>query len=78
MYPNEEPGFLADYGYDTFMTYLNAYDPDESKWTENLKETKYKGASGDVQFDQNGIRIPPLVIKEVSNGGLTTVYRLPF
>jgi ABC-type branched-subunit amino acid transport system substrate-binding protein len=78
MYPNEEPGFLADYGYDTFMTYLNSYNVEESKWTENLKKTDARGASGDVKFDKNGIRIPPLVIKKVDSGNLETVYRLPF
>jgi ABC-type branched-subunit amino acid transport system substrate-binding protein len=78
MYQNEEPGFLADYGYDTFMTYLNSYETEESKWTENLKEINSKGASGEVEFDKNGIRIPPLVIKEVRNGNLETIDGLPF
>ncbi len=77
MYPNEEPGFLADYGYDTFMTYLNAYDSDSSKWVANLKKTNTMGASGKVQFDENGIRIPPLVIKKVVEGKLQTIDRLP-
>jgi len=78
MYPNEEPGFLADYGYDTFMTYLNAYNSDESKWISNLKSTNIEGASGKVQFDKNGIRIPPLVIKTVTGGKLQTTSRLPY
>lgn len=78
MYPNEEPGFLADYGYDTFMTYLNAYNGDESKWISNLKDTDTEGASGKVQFDKNGIRIPPLVIKKVVDGKMQTIDRLPF
>lgn len=77
MYPNEEPGFLADYGYDTFMTYLNAYNSNEAKWISNLKGTNYEGASGKVLFDKNGIRIPPLVIKEVKSGQMQTVSRLP-
>lgn len=77
MYPNEEPGFLADYGYDTFVTYLNAYDSTEAKWISNLKSTNYEGASGKVQFDKNGIRIPPLVIKTVTDGKLVTTSRLP-
>jgi branched-chain amino acid transport system substrate-binding protein len=77
MYPGEEPGFLADYGYDTFMTYLNAYDSDEAKWISNLKKTNTDGASGKVIFDKNGIRIPPLVIKTVTDGQLQTISRLP-
>lgn len=77
MYPNEEPGFLADYGYDTFMTYMNAYDADKSVWTSNLKKVHTPGASGDIFFDKNGIRFPPLVIKKVTGGKLETVARLP-
>jgi ABC-type branched-subunit amino acid transport system substrate-binding protein len=77
MYPNEEPGFLADYGYDTFMTYVNSYNIDKSNWISNLKDTDTKGASGVVKFDKNGIRIPPLVIKKVTDGKLQTVSRLP-
>lgn len=77
MYPNEEPGFLADYGYDTFMTYVTSYDSDKSKWIRNIKNTDTKGASGNIKFDKNGIRFPPLVIKKVVNGKLLTVDRLP-
>lgn len=78
MYPSEEPGFLADYGYDTFMAYINTYSSDKSKWIENLKEADMKGASGDIKFDKNGIRFPPLVIKKVTDGKLQTTDRLPF
>jgi len=77
MYPNEEPGFLADYGYDTFMTYINSYDEEKSAWISNLKKTNIAGASGQVLFDKNGIRIPPLVIKKVIDTNLQTIYRLP-
>ena len=77
MYPTDEPGFLADYGYDTFMTYINSYNKDESSWIANLKKINTDGASGKVLFDKNGIRIPPLVIKKVTNGKLETTYRLP-
>lgn len=77
MYPNEEPGFLADYGYDTFLTYIDTYDSDKSKWIANLKEINAKGASGDVKFDKNGIRYAPLVIKTIVDGKLQTTSRLP-
>lgn len=70
MYPSEEPEFLADYGYDTFMAYINTYSSDKSKWIENLNDADMKGASGDIKFDKNGIRFPPLVIKKVTDGKL--------
>ena len=78
LYPGEQPGFLADYGYDSFLTYMDTYDEDNAKWIQNLKRFSGKGASGDIMFDENGIRISPLVIKKVSNGQLQTTNRLPF
>lgn len=78
LYPNEEPGFLADFGYDTFMVYLENYDTDNVKWTENLKKVSKQGASGQVKFDAKGIRIPDLAVKKVVDGKLVTVDRLPF
>jgi branched-chain amino acid transport system substrate-binding protein len=78
LYNNEEPGFLADFGYDTFLVYLESYDKDNGKWTENLKEVNRKGASGQIRFDQVGVRIPDLGVKRVENGQLVTVDRLPF
>lgn len=76
LYPNEEPGFLADYGYDTFMTYVNTYNQDGAKWMANLKAVKGVGASGEILFDKNGIRIPSLVVKQVVEGKSETVARL--
>jgi ABC-type branched-subunit amino acid transport system substrate-binding protein len=77
LYPNEDPGFLADYGYDTFMAYVKAYNKDATKWTANLKSEDTKGASGEIIFDKNGIRIPSLVVKKVVGGKSETVDRLP-
>lgn len=76
LYPNEDPGFLADYGYDTFMTYVNTYNQDSAKWIANLKAEKVSGASGEILFDKNGIRIPSLVVKKVIDGKSETVARL--
>lgn len=78
LYPGEEPGFLADFGYDTFMTYMNAYDKDNAKWIANLRTVNTKGASGQIKFDKDGIRLPDLVIKKVTNGELVNISRLEF
>jgi len=78
LYPGEQPGFLADYGYDTFMTYVSTYSTDNATWIKNLKNFNGKGASGAIQFDEVGVRISPLVIKEVTDGQLQTIYRLPY
>ena len=77
LYPNEEPGFLADYGYDTFMTYVSTYDKDNAKWITNLKSENGNGASGEIRFDDKGVRISPLVVKKVIDGKLQTTDRLP-
>ena len=77
LYPGENPGFLADHGYDTFMTYVKAYDKNSSEWITNLKTVSSKGASGEIKFDKNGIRIPDLVVKKVIDGKSQTVDRLP-
>jgi branched-chain amino acid transport system substrate-binding protein len=70
-----EPGFLADFGYDTLLVYLAAYDKDNTTWISNLKTTKTDGASGHIEFDKNGIRFPDLAVKKVMNGTLQTVDR---
>ena len=75
---NEEPGFLADHGYDTFMTYVNTYNKDNKKWISSLKSFESNGASGEVKFDKKGIRIPDLVVKKVVDGKSQTIDRLPF
>ena len=77
LYPGETPGFLADYGYDTFMTYLVAFEKDGTQWKENLGNFSGKGASGEIKFDEKGVRISPLVIKKVTGGELKTVSQLP-
>ncbi len=78
LYPNENPGFLADFGYDTYMVYMKSYDKNDSKWIANLKTTNTIGASGQIKFDENGIRLPDLVIKKVIGGQLENVTRLKF
>lgn len=77
LYPNEEPGFLTDYGYDTFMVYTHSYSKDNATWISNLKNDNETGASGPVKFDKNGIRLAPLVVKKVIDGKSMTVDRLP-
>jgi len=74
----KEPGFTSDFGYDALMTYLESYDTEETKWTNNLKKVDLKGASGEIKFDANGIVIPNLTIKKVENGEMKVVERLPF
>jgi branched-chain amino acid transport system substrate-binding protein len=73
----EDPGFLVDFSYDMINTALATYDENDSVWVENLKVfTDEDGASGPISFDENGIRIQPMVITEVQDGQLVPVQDL--
>lgn len=63
-----EPGFLADFGYDTFNVLINAYHADGKIWQKNIQETKTEGVSGAISFDENGVRMQDIVINEVKEG----------
>lgn len=78
LYPNEEPGFLADFGYDTFMVYMESYDKDNATWISHLRSYTGKGPSGQIQFNDKGIRVPDMVVKKVIDGELQTTARLEF
>jgi ABC-type branched-subunit amino acid transport system substrate-binding protein len=78
LYPNEEPGFLADFGYDTFMVYMESYDKDNAQWISNLRSYSGKGPSGQIMFNDKGIRVPDMVVKKVIGGELVTTGRLEF
>ena len=64
----EEPGFAADWGYDSFNLLTSTYDKDGKKWISNIKKANFKGAGGTVVFDKVGVRIPQFEIKTIKNG----------
>ncbi len=63
-----DPLPFTDYGYDSMMTLLNNYDSNRAKWLENIQNTKSKGPSGEMKFDQNGVRIQSTEILRVRGG----------
>jgi len=70
----EKPGFLVDFSYDMINTALATYDENQEVWVSNLKEfNDPNGASGSISFDNNGIRIQPMVITEIREGKLVPV-----
>jgi branched-chain amino acid transport system substrate-binding protein len=71
-----EPGFLADFGYDTFNTLINAYDEEGKTWQKNIQKTKTDGASGSMSFDENGVRIQDIVVNKVVDGEITPISAL--
>ena len=51
-----DPSPFAEYGYDGITTLLNNYNKDNTKWVEKIAKSNFKGYSGDVVFNTNGVR----------------------
>lgn len=68
-----DPGFLADFGYDTFNTLLNAYSSNDETWIKNIQNTNGSGASGKIVFDKNGVRKQDISINQVKNGEIVQI-----
>lgn len=67
----EAPGFLADFGFDILNTTLDTYSSNSKTWVSNLQAVNNpNGVSGSISFDENGVRIQPMVITEVQGGVL--------
>ena len=62
---NEEPGVMADLGYDAFNLLIEQYDADAAKWTANIKAAHAHGASGEIAFDGTGVRLPKFKVMSV-------------
>lgn len=65
---NIDAPFGSDMGYNAFMLLATTYDPDVSKWIDNMKNAKFTGADGELKFDNNGLRIPNVFFGKVENG----------
>lgn len=70
----EDPGFLVDFSWDMIETAFATYSDDNIEWVSNLKKFENSdGASGSISFDENGVRIQPMVITEIKDGKLVPV-----
>ena len=69
----DQPGFIADFGYDTFNVLMDNYSHDENKWVSNIQKTDREGVSGPISFDTNGVRIQPIVINVVEGGKIKPI-----
>jgi len=68
---NQPVSMLSGFGYDAYMTAVNTYDKDQSKWDSNLQKYNGEGVTGGISFDNIGMRPPQFKIGEVVNGELT-------
>lgn len=66
----EEPGIGASTGYDAFNTLMKAYDPDVNTWLKNIQNSDFMGASGEVKFNDVGLRVARVNIGEIKDGQL--------
>lgn len=67
---SEEPGIGASTGYDAFNTLMKAYDPDVKTWLTNIQNSNFMGASGEVKFNEVGLRTARVNIGEIKGGKL--------
>ncbi len=69
----EDPGLIADTGYDAvgmlLLAIKNASKPDSPSLAQSLGQIRdYSGASGQMSFDENGDIIKPVGLKTVKDG----------
>ncbi|HBI25644.1 TPA: hypothetical protein DDX30_02545 [Candidatus Wolfebacteria bacterium] len=55
-----DAGFATDYGFDAVRIIKNTYDTDNETWVNVLKHLLFDGASGRIQFDDLGVRVPEI------------------
>lgn len=67
-----EPGIGASTGYDAFNTLIRGYDPDVETWLANIQNSNFVGASGEVRFNEVGLRTARVNIGEIKEGKLPT------
>ena len=63
-------GFFSDLGYDALNSLMSTYNTDGKTWIDNVKNISYQGASGNVQFDDVGVRKPDVRILQITNGNI--------
>jgi ABC-type branched-subunit amino acid transport system substrate-binding protein len=64
------PGIASGYGYDSFKVLIETYNEDAVMWNKNIHAYKASGATGDIVFNDLGLRPPEFVITTVKNGEL--------
>ncbi len=70
---NKEPESLADFGFDAFNTLMAARAASVTDWKGNIQDTDTVGASGEIKFDQNNVRIQGISINTIKGGEIVVV-----
>lgn len=61
---------LAGFGYDAYMIMVTTYDNNQNTWVKNISKYKNEGMTGDIEFNNLGVRPPKFEIAEIVNGSL--------
>ncbi|AKM78226.1 MAG: hypothetical protein UX49_C0001G0005 [Candidatus Wolfebacteria bacterium GW2011_GWC2_46_275] len=68
-----DPGFATDYGFDAVAILIGTYYKDILKWADALNHLNFDGASGKVQFNDFGVRIPEIETHIFKDGKFTNI-----
>lgn len=68
-----EADSLADFGFDAFNTLIASYESNPTDWKANIQNTNAAGASGEVKFDQNNVRVQGISINTIKGGEVVLV-----
>ena len=68
-----EPSIFAGYGYDAFNTFVSGYDADSKVMSKNMKSLSLKGVTGNISFNQEGLRQPEFGMKVIKGGVLSEI-----
>jgi ABC-type branched-subunit amino acid transport system substrate-binding protein len=66
----KDPIIFTAYGYDAFNTLVSGKSDNKSTWNKNLSTTKISGATGNISFDEKGLRAPEFMVKTLQDGVL--------
>jgi len=65
------PTPFAEYGYDSTLLLIKGYDQDTTVWVSNIQNDRFVGPSGEMAFDEDGVRLQEIEVIVVENGTIS-------
>lgn len=62
---NQEPGIAADLGFDSFNLLISKYSNSQNEWNFRIKSEGFNGASGNIVFNNSGVRKPEFKVGKI-------------
>jgi branched-chain amino acid transport system substrate-binding protein len=63
-----EAGVWSDLGYDAAGLLISTHAPEGKTWIKNVHDAEFTGASGQIVFDDVGVRKPEMKISSIKSG----------